>query len=121
MSRKNLALAVIVGAGTVLACAAHALTLSPAHLEAAQRLGCVLADDALGALSEDQFNQRFDSAVEGFSEGAVDIIYAKALGTIDGLLFGATSQGGEASRRLREFRRSQRCSAETEAARTVAL
>lgn len=121
MSCRTLALAATLAVSAVLTSAAQALTLSPAHLAAAQRLGCVLADDALGALSEDQFNRRFDSAVEGFSEGAVDIIYAKALGTIDGLLFGISSQGGEASRRLREFRHSQRCSAESEAARTVAL
>jgi len=121
MFRNNSAMAFTLVLSAALSCAAQALTLSPAHLEAAQRLGCVLADDALGALSEDQFNQRFDSAVEGFSEGAVDVIYAKALGTIDGLLFGVSSQGGEAARRLREFRRSQRCSAGSEAARTVAL
>lgn len=121
MSRKSLVLAATLAVGAGLAGVAQALTLSPAHLAAAQRLGCVLADDALGALSEDQFNQRFDSAVDGFSEGAVDIIYAKALGTIDGLLFGVSSQGGEAAQRLREFRSSQRCSAEAEAARTVAL
>ena len=121
MPLKNLVLTATLAAGIGLAGAAQALTLSPAHLAAAQRLGCVLADDALGTLSEDQFNRRFDSAVEGFSEGAVDIIYAKALGTIDGLLFGASSQGGEASSRLREFRTSQRCLTEAEAARTVAL
>lgn len=121
MSLKHLALAAMVTIGAALTPAVHALTLSPAHLAAAQQLGCVLADDALGALSEEQFNRRFDSAVDGFSESAVDIIYAKALGTIDGLLFGVTSQDGEASQRLRSFRRSERCSAQSEAARTVAL
>ncbi len=69
----------------------QALTLSPDHLAAAESLSCVLAEDALGYLDEDQFNSRFDASVTGFNEQAVDVIYAKALGYIDGLLFGVSS------------------------------
>jgi hypothetical protein len=99
-------LACTLGAGPALA-----LTLSPAHLEAAERLGCVLADDALGQLDDAQFNSRFDAAVRGFDDRAVDVIYAKALGYVDGLLFGA-SMGPEAEQRLRAFAGSASCSAQ---------
>ena len=105
------------------AAAAQALTLSSAHLDAAQQLGCVLADDALGYLDENQFNDRFDEAVAGFDDEAVDVIYAKALGYIDGLLFGiADGEASEASRRLLAFSASGRCEAAAGAvANTVAL
>ena len=103
--------------------AAQALTLSSAHLAAAEQLGCVLADDALGYLSEEQFNERFDDAVEGFGDESVDVIYAKALGYIDGLLFGvAEGETGEASRRLQNFSSSGPCAAGSRVvANTVSL
>ncbi|GEM_PF-6157971 len=101
----------------------QALTLSSAELAAAERLGCVLADDALGYLNEDQFNERFDNAVEGFGEAQIDVIYAKALGYIDGLLFGVSSgDEREAGSRLHSYRSSGRCAADNGAySRTVSL
>lgn len=106
-----------------LASSSQALTLSSAHLAAAERLGCVLAEDALGYLSEEQFNDRFDDAVEGFGSDVVDVIYAKALGTIDGLLFGVTAgESVEVSRRLEAYSNSGRCAAATGVvANTVSL
>jgi hypothetical protein len=99
----------------------HALTLSPDHLAAAESLSCVLAEDALGYLDEEQFNERFDASVVGFDEPAVDVIYAKALGYIDGLLFGVTSGAeGEAASRLEAYSASSRCSASL-ASRSVSL
>ena len=96
----------------LLAGGAQALTLSSAHLAAAERLGCILAEDALGYLSEEQFNDRFDDAVGDFGGEAVDVIYAKALGYIDGLLFGVPDgEAGEASRRLEAYSNSARCAA----------
>jgi hypothetical protein len=90
---------------------AHSLALGAAELNAARSLGCVLAEDALGYLNEDQFTRRFDLVVEGFAEDAVDVIYAKALGYIDGLLFGvSTSDSGEAMARLQDYAASQACS-----------
>ena len=89
----------------------QALALGAPELRASRSLGCVLAEDALGYLSEEQFNQRFDEAVDGFSEAAVDVIYAKALGYIDGLMFGlAAADGAEARGRLESFSNSQACS-----------
>ncbi len=89
---------------------AQALTLSSAELDAAAQLGCVLAEDALGYLNEDQFNDRFDGVVGEFSESQVDVIYAKALGYIDGLLFGlSSSDSGIAAKRLEAYSNSNSC------------
>jgi hypothetical protein len=90
---------------------ATALSLNSAELAAAKQLGCVLADDALGYLNEQQFNDLFDAAVENFSDDQVDVVYAKALGYIDGLLFGVPSGADtEASGRLQAFSNSDACS-----------
>ncbi len=113
----------------VCATSAQALSLSPAHLAAAERLSCVLADDALGYMSDAQFDERFDDAVRGFDSQGVDIIYAKALGYVDGLLFGARA-GAEATERLQSLLGSETCSVQSAAraagsrtgsARSVAL
>lgn len=99
----------------------QALTLSSEHLVAAENLSCVLAEDALGYLDEEQFNQRFDASVVGFDESSVDVIYAKALGYIDGLLFGVEAGAqSEAAHRLEAYSTSARCSAAA-ASRTVSL
>ena len=104
-----------------LAAPLQALTLSGDHLVAAESLSCVLADDALGYLDEQQFNDRFDASVVGFDDQAVDIIYAKALGYIDGLLFGVSPEASEeASLRLEAYSQSSRCAASA-ASRTVSL
>lgn len=117
-SRQNLSALVLL---TAVSMPLQALTLSADHLVAAESLSCVLAEDALGYLDEDQFNSRFDASVVGFDEQAVDIIYAKALGYIDGLLFGVSSQAqGEASKRLEAYSDSSRCSTSV-ASRAVSL
>ena len=101
----------------------QALTLSSNELDAAQRLGCVLADDALGYLNEDQFNNRFDAAVGDLSDEQVDVIYAKALGYIDGLLFGVSSgDQHEATGRLLSYSNSGSCDfGVSKVSRTVSL
>lgn len=100
-----------------------ALTLSSTELAAAKQLGCVLAEDALGYLNEDQFNQRFDGVVDAFSEQQVDVIYAKALGYIDGLLFGVPSgESRVAMQRLQSYSSSEAClSGASAVANTVSL
>jgi hypothetical protein len=103
-------LAVLLGAFSA-ASFANALALGSAELTASKSLGCVLAEDALGYLDEDQFTQRFDQVVDGFSEERIDVIYAKALGYIDGLLFGLSSSDSTvAMMRLQDFSTSQACS-----------
>lgn len=98
----------------------QALSLGSAELRAAEQLGCVLADDALGYLDEDEFTRRFDDVVVDFSDEQVDVVYAKALGYIDGLLFGVPAgQSDVAISRLLEFSNSRSC--EGPAASTVSL
>ena len=70
----------------------------------------MLADDALGYLDEAQFDQRFDEVVNGFDAEQTDVIYAQALGYIDGLLFGIDgAQSKIAEDRLRQYSDSARC------------
>ncbi|MEM6484351.1 MAG: hypothetical protein AAF662_05135 [Pseudomonadota bacterium] len=89
-----------------------ALSLGAAELLASKQLGCVLAEDALGHLSERQFNERFDSVVEGFDSAQTDVVYAQALGYIDGLLFGLSGSATvEAESRLRAYANSDYCTA----------
>lgn len=102
--------ALLTLAAALFCSSVHALTLSSAELDAAAQLGCVLAEDALGYLNEDQFNDRFDTVVSDFSESQVDVIYAKALGYIDGLLFGlSSSDSAVAAKRLEAYSNSNNC------------
>lgn len=97
--------------GLFASVSANALTLSSGELMAAKELGCVLAEDALGYLNESQFNNRFDAAVADFSEEQTDVIYAKALGYIDGLLFGVPNgEEAAAAQRLEALSSSEACS-----------
>lgn len=102
---------------------AQALTLSSVDLDAAVQLGCVLADDALGYLNEEQFNDRFDEVVGNLPDAQVDVIYAKALGYIDGLLFGVSADNSDiAQRRLESYSNSGSCAYGSQAVRrTVSL
>lgn len=114
IERSNLcfALAACTFVLAVSAMPTSALSLGAAELLASKQLGCVLAEDALGHLSENQFNERFDDVVEGFSAPQTDVIYAQALGYIDGLLFGLDGAATvEAESRLRSYANSEYCAA----------
>jgi len=97
--------------GLFLAQGARALSLGPDEFVAAREVTCILAQDALGYLGEEDFNALLDSALESFDATQGDVIYAKALGYFDGLMFGIP--GGDdalVSDRLRAFNQSQACS-----------
>lgn len=97
--------------GLCLADGARALSLGPDEFVAAREVTCILAQDALGYLGEDDFNTLLDGALERFDDSQGDVIYAKALGYFDGLMFGIPE--GDASlvsERLRAFNQSQACS-----------
>jgi hypothetical protein len=111
MFKRSLSVVAILAVSAVLSPLAQALALGAAELHASKALSCVLADDALGYLGEEQFNEAFDTVVDGFSDEAVDVIYAKALGYIDGLLFGLSAgDQAEAMLRLQNLSSSQTCS-----------
>lgn len=89
---------------------ASALALGPEEFAAARHLTCVLAQDSLGYLSDDDFAELTDDVLEDYEQDTGDVIYAKALGYFDGLMFGLPE--GDTSRidaRLRSFLESQSC------------
>jgi hypothetical protein len=100
-------------AAVVLASAghlAHALALGPDEFAAAQQLTCVLAQDSLGYLSESEYDELVDEVLGSYEETDGDVIYAKALGYFDGLMFGIPERdANQINDRLRNFVQSQSC------------
>lgn len=95
---------------TTLSVNAQSLALGPDQFAAAKNLACVLAQESLGYLSEDEYATLSDEALDGFSEQEVDVIRAKALGYYDGLMFGLPSTDEQqVNERLREFVESRTC------------
>lgn len=88
----------------------QALALGPDEFVAAKRLSCVLAQDSLGYLNEDDFAALTDDVLEEYDAADGDVIYAKALGYFDGLMFGIPEQDAAGIQsRLRSFVDSQAC------------
>lgn len=95
----------------LLAGRASALALGPDEFAAAKRLSCVLAQDSLGYLSEQDYEQLTEEVLGEFESAEGDVVYAKALGYFDGLMFGIAEQDSDGVRaRLRSFVNSQACS-----------
>lgn len=89
---------------------ANALALGPDEFAAAQQLTCVLAQDSLGYLSEDEYDELMDDVLGDYEATDGDVIYAKALGYFDGLMFGIPERdANQINDRLRNFVQSQSC------------
>ncbi|TCO75636.1 hypothetical protein [Chromatocurvus halotolerans] len=89
---------------------AQALALGPKEFAAAKTVACVMAQDSLGYLSENDFNDLVDQALADFEDDAADVIYAKAVGYFDGLMFGIPESDQElVQARLRQFNASRVC------------
>lgn len=87
-----------------------ALELGNEELAAAREVTCILAQDALGFLDADAFNALLDGALEDFDIPQGDVIYAKALGYFDGLMFGLPDDNERLiNDRLRSFNSSGAC------------
>ena len=87
-----------------------ALELGPEDFLAARHMTCVLAQESLGYLSEDEFAEAAESIMNGYDQAEGDIIYAKAIGYFDGLMFGLpASDDREISARLQQFLASKSC------------
>jgi hypothetical protein len=96
--------AVFTGSG------AGALSLGPDEFAAARDVTCILAQDALGYLTEEEFTTLVDEALAGYDEVDGDILYAQALGYFDGLMFGLPpGDDRQISGRLRQFNASAAC------------
>ena len=89
---------------------AKALALGPDEFAAARQLTCVLAQDSLGYLNEDQYNTMVGDVLDSYADQDGDVIYAKALGYFDGLMFGIAEDNQRlVNARLQSFVESRSC------------
>ena len=88
----------------------QALALGPDEFAAARQLTCVLAQDSLGYLNESQYDDMIGDVLDSYTDVDGDVIYAKALGYFDGLMFGIPERDqGQINARLQSFVESQAC------------
>jgi hypothetical protein len=81
------------------------------EFHASRQLACVLAQESLGQLSEQDYSERTHSLLDGYSEDERSNILAKALGYYDGLMFSLPDDDSDKIRaRLRDFVDSNTCS-----------
>ncbi len=94
----------------LLASQARALALGPEDFAAAKQLTCVLAQESLGYLSDEDFASLTNEVLEDYDASQSDVVYAKALGYFDGLMFGLPeADAAVINQRLRSFLESQAC------------
>jgi hypothetical protein len=88
----------------------QALALGPDEFAASRQLTCVLAQDSLGYLSESQYDEMVGDVLDSYDDVDGDVIYAKALGYFDGLMFGISERDqSQINVRLQSFVESQAC------------
>ena len=89
---------------------ASALELGAEDFAAARDMTCVLAQESLGYLSEDEYTEMAESVLADYTQEGGDIIYAQALGSFDGLMFGlASDDSRQVNARLQEYVASAAC------------
>ncbi|HEY6131199.1 MAG TPA: hypothetical protein VIV27_04235 [Halioglobus sp.] len=95
----------------VCATQSMALSLAPEEFAASRKMACVLAQQTLGQLSEDEYGAKANSVLDGFDEGERDNILAQAVGYYGGLTF-SSAPGSEDKMtiRLKDFVASSTCS-----------
>jgi hypothetical protein len=104
----HLAAAVVTA---VMAGNATALALAPDEFQASRQLACILAQQSLGQLSEQEYGELTHSVLDDFDEAEQDAILAKALGYYDGLMFSIPGDDAvEVNLRLEDFVSSPTCS-----------
>jgi hypothetical protein len=86
---------------------AHALSLGVEEFQASRQLACVLAEQSLGYLSEEEYGAKTHTVLDGFDDGERDNILAKALGYYDGLMFSIEPE--QVNERLQTFVASASC------------
>lgn len=94
----------------LLSSSVQALALGPKEFAAARSVACIMAQDSLGYLSEDDYTDLIDQVLSEFDGEASDVVYAKAVGYFDGLMFGIPESDRRlVQERLREFNASRAC------------
>jgi hypothetical protein len=97
----------------VYAMQSSALSLAPEEFKASRQMACVLAQQELGQLSEDQYGKRAHTVLDGFDEAERDNILAQAVGYYGGLMFSETADNAQqVSTRLEDFVSSSTCSSD---------
>jgi len=92
---------------------ALALSMAPEEFMASRHLACVLAQQSLGQLSEEEYGQRTHALLEDFDQAERNQVLAKALGYYDGLMFEIPDRDPTAvEMRLRDFVASPTCDAD---------
>ena len=90
-----------------------ALSLAPEEFKASRQMACVLAQQELGQLSEDQYGERAHTVLDGFDEAERDNILAQAVGYYGGLMFSKTADNAkQVTIRLEDFVSSSTCSSD---------
>jgi hypothetical protein len=93
---------------------ASALSLAPEEFQASRKLACVLAEQSLGHLSEQEYGEMTHTVLDGFDESERDNILAKALGYYDGLMFSIKPDDDQqVTERLETFVASASCAQES--------
>jgi hypothetical protein len=64
-----------------------ALSFAPEEFQASRKLACVLAQQSLGQLSEEEYGERAHTVLDGFDDVEKDNILAQAVGYYGGLVF----------------------------------
>lgn len=89
---------------------ASALSLAPEEFLASRQLACVLAEQSLGYLTEEEYGAQTHTVLDGFDEFERDNILSKALGYVDGLMFAIAADDAEqVNNRLQDFVESDAC------------
>jgi hypothetical protein len=103
------ALGVVLVAG-LISQYAGALAMGPDEFAAARQLTCVLAQESLGYLDASEYADQTQAVLEDFDQAESDVIYAKAIGYYDGLMFGVEERDHRGvNDRLQAFVSSQAC------------
>lgn len=93
----------------------QALALGPDEFAAAERLTCVLAQQSLGYLDDEEYAEVTRLVLDEYDQGQSDVIYAKALGYYHGLMFGVNNKDErQVSNRTLVFLNSQACTTNTD-------
>ncbi len=93
----------------------QALSLGPDEFAAAERLTCVLAQQSLGYLNDEEYAEMTELVLDEYDQTQSDVIYAKALGYYHGLMFGVNNKDErQVSNRTIVFLNSQACTTNTD-------
>jgi len=95
-----------------LACTMHAtaLSLAPEEFDASRKLACVLAQQSLGQLTDEEYGEKAHTLLDGFDESERDNILAQAVGYYGGLMFSTKENDSQATTlKLKDFVSSSNC------------